>query len=186
VAVLLDSGGPGSSETRVLLIERTSNPDDPWSGQMAFPGGRIDPDDESPRAAAEREAREEVGLDLGQVARFLGCFDDVRAMARGKRLDLVITPHVFELTGGLRGADLKLTLQEDEVADVLWAPVEEMASGSLNGITTIERPKLGTIKLPCYEVGGKVVWGLTHMMLRNLFDILERFDASRKEHETGA
>ncbi|NNL85157.1 MAG: NUDIX domain-containing protein, partial [Myxococcales bacterium] len=53
-----------SAHTEVLFIERARHPDDPWSGHMALPGGRLDPVDASLRAAAERETREEVGVEL--------------------------------------------------------------------------------------------------------------------------
>ena len=156
------------SRTEILLIERTSRPDDPWSGQMAFPGGRIEELDESELVAALREAREEIGLDLESTARLLGASDDLRAMAGGRTLNLVITPFVFELVADIP----ELTLQEEEVASVLWAPLEELYSGRLDGTYTHERPGKGRVKLPCYNVGGKVVWGLTYMMLRNVFTIV--------------
>jgi 8-oxo-dGTP pyrophosphatase MutT (NUDIX family) len=167
VCIVLRPAGP--DETRVLLIQRTTRPNDPWSGQMAFPGGRLEPDDVDALTAAFREAQEEVGLDLASAARLLGRCDDVRAMARGRALPLVISPFVFELTAD----EVDFDLQRDEVARVVWAPVEEMVSGRLDSTTTVNRPGLASAKLPCYLVDGKVVWGLTYLMLRNLFNIIE-------------
>ncbi len=181
VAVVLQANGP--EETMVLLIERTTRSDDPWSGQMAFPGGRVDPEDDGPLSAACREVKEEVGIDLLRVARHVGAGDDLRAMARGKRLDLVVTPFIFVLE--VDPGELEMSLQADEVAGVLWVPFEELASGRHNGVKRHQRP--GTeviIKLPTYEVGGKVVWGLTYMMLRNLFDILERSDEEQRSKKS--
>jgi 8-oxo-dGTP pyrophosphatase MutT (NUDIX family) len=76
VAVVLREadGGP-----EVLFIERARRAGDPWSGHMAFPGGRIDPEDAHARGAAERETREEVGVDLAG-AEPLGRLDDLRAI----------------------------------------------------------------------------------------------------------
>ena len=59
-AILTDEQDPG-----LLLIHRVAHDRDPWSGHLAFPGGRIEELDASSRLAAEREAWEEVGLDLG-------------------------------------------------------------------------------------------------------------------------
>ena len=60
----------------LLFITRAQRAGDPWSGHLAFPGGRLDPDDADPRAAAERETREEIGLDLGPEE-YLGRLDDL-------------------------------------------------------------------------------------------------------------
>ena len=73
VAVVL---GPTPEGLQLLFIERAQHPDDPWSGHIAFPGGRIEADDPSPRAAAERETLEEVGLDLSN-AEYWGRVDDL-------------------------------------------------------------------------------------------------------------
>ena len=59
----------------LLLIERARREGDPWSGHMAFPGGRLDPTDSDPRSAAERETLEEVGVRLAR-AESLGRLDE--------------------------------------------------------------------------------------------------------------
>lgn len=180
VSVILRPDGP--EVTQVLLIQRTQRPDDPWSGQISFPGGRLEPEDSGPLDAAIREANEEVGLDLSTQGLLIGQSDDLRAMARGRPLNLVITPSVFALS-----KKPSLRLQASEVDDVLWAPVEEMASGRLDGVFTHQRPgpkgRRETLKLPCYTVDGKVIWGLTYMMLFNLFKIIERF--GQRDEEAG-
>src|SRR5258707_7926377 len=61
VALVL-AGDP--SDLRLCFIRRVEKPNDPWSGHMAFPGGRASLGDASARAVAEREAREEVALVL--------------------------------------------------------------------------------------------------------------------------
>lgn len=178
VSVILRPEGPET--TQVLLIQRTQRPDDPWSGQISFPGGRVEPEDPGPVEAAIREAHEEVGLDLSTQGRFIGQSDDQRAMARGRPLNLVITPSVFTLS-----EIPSLRLQVSEVDDVLWAPMEEMATGGRDGVYThqrlVENGVKETLKLPCYTVDGKVIWGLTYMMLFNLFKIIERFGQGNEE-----
>src|SRR5262249_57053733 len=85
-----------AQEPELLFIERARHPDDPWSGHMAFPGGRVDPGDSDPRAAAERETLEEVGLSLAG-AEALGQLDDLEGRHAGRRLPLVISAYVYHL-----------------------------------------------------------------------------------------
>src|ERR1700688_4826856 len=56
----------GAAELALCVIRRAERPGDPWSGHLALPGGRADPADPHPRAVAERETAEEVGLVLDE------------------------------------------------------------------------------------------------------------------------
>ena len=66
VAAILRDGGPGGEGAELFFIIRAEAPKDPWSGHIAFPGGRRDPEDETLLATAIRETREEVGIDLAR------------------------------------------------------------------------------------------------------------------------
>ena len=125
VATILRGRG---DETEVLLIRRAEHPNDPWSGHMAFPGGHVEPG-ERMRAAAERETREEIGLDLTARGSLIGRLDHTHAVARGRRVDLVIAPYVFELTG-----DIGPLQFSHEVTEVIWAPLRPMLLGHLHTI----------------------------------------------------
>lgn len=149
----------------LLFIRRAEHPNDPWSGHMAFPGGREDPRDPDLLATAVRETREEVALDLEHSARLLGRLDELPAVARGRRTGLTITPFVFELV-----APVALT-RNYEVAEVIWAPIGPMFHGEL--ATTFVYELAGQrVELPAYDVDGRIVWGLTHRMLEGLFQLL--------------
>jgi 8-oxo-dGTP pyrophosphatase MutT (NUDIX family) len=149
----------------VLLIRRSEQEGDPWSGHMAFPGGRREPDDRGCHETAVRETREEVGIKLDEHGELLGRLDDVAAIARGRPMDLVIVPFVFLLRE-------EVTLcRSDEVDEAVWARLEPLALG--HAATT--RPYLfdgKTIELPAFGVGPHVVWGLTYHMLHMLFALL--------------
>lgn len=149
-----------------LFIRRSEHPNDPWSGHMAFPGGRQDPDDVTLEDTAVREAHEEVGLDLRATAEPLGRLHDVQAIARSKRIDLVIVPFVFVLR-----ATVQLVPDPSEVDEVLWAPLGPMWRGE----TAATRPYVyegRPLDLPAFRVGERLVWGLTHRMIDMFFDEL--------------
>jgi len=146
----------------VLLIRRAEHPRDPWSGHMAFPGGREAPSDPDLLATAIRETHEELGFDLTGSAQLLGRLDTLPAVARGRRVGLVIAPFVFELTEEVS------VHPNQEVAEWLWTPLSPLFEGS--SATTMPYDFEGQrIALPAHDVQGRLVWGLTYRMLETLF-----------------
>ena len=149
----------------VLLIRRSENPNDPWSGHMAMPGGKMDPCDANTRQAAERETLEEVGLEINTHGRHLGRLDDVTAVARGQQLGLVIAPWVYVL-------NKEVTLNHNhEVQETIWVPVSDLMSDQFRD--TLPYDLGGTqLLLPCWRWKGRVIWGLTYGMLDTLFRVI--------------
>lgn len=155
-----------TEQPQVLLIRRAQRAGDPWSGHMAFPGGREEPCDESLLATALRETREELALNLADSGTLLGRLGDLPAIARGRRIGMVIAPFVFELTG-----DPELTYDPYEVAEAVWAPLDPLLRGARR--TTFAAEREGQpVHLPAHDVDGRIVWGLTYRMLENLFALL--------------
>ncbi len=158
---------PGGGEAEILLIRRADNPDDPWSGHMAFPGGRRDASDASLLATAMRETREEVGLDLASHGAVLARLPDVPAVVRGRRLGMTIAAFVF----AIRSEGEALLLPNHEVAETIWTPLGSIARGE--GATIFPYTHEGEVlQLPAVTVSGHVVWGLTFQMLHALFETL--------------
>jgi 8-oxo-dGTP pyrophosphatase MutT (NUDIX family) len=162
VAAILRASALGPE---ILFIRRAEHPSDPWSGHMAFPGGREEPQDGTLLHTAIRETREELALDLEANARLIGRLDELPAVARGKRTGLTIAPFVFELSN-----DVPVTANY-EVAETLWAPLEPLFRGER--ATKFPYEVAGNrVELPAHNVDGRIVWGLTHRMLEMLFALL--------------
>ena len=156
----------------VLLIRRASREGDPWSGHMAFPGGREDEADPDLFHTALRETHEEVGLDLDRHGSYIGRLDDIPAIARGHRVGMNIAPFVFELV------EERPLITNEEVEEVIWAPLTTLARGET--ATTVDYVLEGQhLALPAWDVQGRIVWGLTYRMLESLFSVVERDAAGR-------
>ncbi|MCK6549009.1 CoA pyrophosphatase [Myxococcota bacterium] len=154
-----------SAGLELLLIRRAEHPKDPWSGHMAFPGGRVDADDASAYAAALRETREELALDLELHGRPIGELSHQMAAAHGKPLPMVIHPFVFELAGE------PILAQNDEVQEVVWVSLAFLLDASNR--TEMDYTFAGQrVKLPCYPIGDRVLWGLTLRMIDELIEVL--------------
>lgn len=154
-------------ELELLFIRRAEHPSDPWSGHMAFPGGRVDPTDPSPLHAAVREAREEVALDLERHGHLLGELSHLPASARGKPIPMVVHPFVFAV-----GATLPTLVPDTrEVQETLWVPLSFLSNDTERG--TLERVYEDvTMTLPCYRYQGRTIWGLTLRMVDELVEVL--------------
>ena len=155
------------NDTEALFILRSVKEGDPWSGHMAFPGGHQDSSDSSLRTAAERETMEEVGLDLVEYGSYIGEIDWVQANPRGRNLDMVVAPFVYEMT-----KPVDQFKPNYEVADVLWGSLSDMYTGISH--TMHDFKVSGEIQsFPGYGVGDEIVWGLTYRMIELFFMILD-------------
>jgi len=142
-------------------MRRVQSPLDPWSGQVSLPGGKEEVGDTDLIHTARRETKEEVGVDLGTVSRYLGALDDHRAMARGRVVSTSVTPHVFWKT-----ASMELRMGP-EASYTFWLPLEPAATGKLDAIYRYKKGSAAA-SLPSWRYGEEVVWGLTYGILKNL------------------
>ena len=155
------------ARTEVLFIERARREGDPWSGHMAFPGGRMEPADAGTRGAAERETLEEVGLSLAE-ARHLGRLDDLQGRSQRSR-DMVVSAHVYELA---RPGPI---VTNQEVEQAFWFPVESLLESERH--VTYPHATYDGRQLPGILVGEPdrhIVWGLTYRFLDVFFSIIGR------------
>ncbi len=158
VAIVLVPNRAGNPE--VLLIKRAEHDGDPWSGQMALPGGRREPHDDSLLRTACRESREETGIELPPDA-LLGQLDDLHP--RTPVLPpIVVRPFVFGL------GERPMVATNPEVTLHLWVPLATLRSGA--GVSRVAIRGVD-LEVPSYVVGPHVVWGITERILRPIIDL---------------
>lgn len=164
VAMVLRQTDP---HVELLLIERARRNGDPWSGQMAFPGGMVVPSDYNARAAAERETCEEIGLTLA-AHDYLGRIDDMQGRHRGYPTGIIVSAYVYMATGGF-------TPQlNHEVRDVLWVPLTVFSEHMR--VVDVRHPAAPEECFPGIRVSddsNQIVWGLTHRFLETFFRLLD-------------
>jgi 8-oxo-dGTP pyrophosphatase MutT (NUDIX family) len=148
----------------VLLTERSSHMKN-HSGQVAFPGGRVDPVDPNLAAAAMREAWEEVGLSADYIE-VLGSLPTYTTIT-----SFVVTPVVALVRPGFQ-----LTLNPYEVAEAFEVPLDFLMDPANHRRHAIVGEGSNTrqwFSMP-YQDGTheRFVWGATAGMLRNLYRFL--------------
>lgn len=160
VTLIFRAGDGGHLD--LLLIRRADREGDPWSGQIALPGGRASPDDESLEATAVRETLEETGIDLARHGRVLGSLDDLRPRT-AVLPPIIVTPFVAALGGEI----VRPLVLSNEVAEAFWVPWNTLADPATTRES--ELVVLGTTwRGPAFVLGPRVVWGMTERILRQL------------------
>ena len=151
VPILLDSG-----EARVVYTLRTGDLPD-HAGQVSFPGGSLEPQDESLLVTALREAEEEVDLDPDLVE------------VIGELEDMYIPPSRFMVRPfvGLLGEEAELVLAPEEVEDIFSVSLEELMAPEAFDKVVWEREGRAH-EVPIFAVGRHEIWGATAAMTAGL------------------
>ena len=144
----------------VLLTQRTNHLRD-HAGQISFPGGRMDPGDQSPNDTALRESQEEIGLDPGRVE-IIGHLPQYLTVS-----GYSVTPVV-----GLVQAQAEYVLDEFEVADVFDVPLSFLLDPA-NHQVRLWQSEQGGRRFYSMPYENRFIWGATAGMLRNLYHLLK-------------
>ena len=162
VALILDDA-VSKDDPEIVFIERAQVLTDPWSGHIAFPGGRCEPGDHLPLDTAIRETEEEIGIDLS-TGRFLGRLGDLT----GRRSHhLVVSCFVFMMSG------VGPFLQNHEVANVFTLPMSRLLETKRQ--TEVQYDAWQGQVFPAIRLSNHeepIVWGLTYRFLENFFALL--------------
>lgn len=155
---------PAADSPELLFILRAEHGGDPWSGHVAFPGGRRDRGDGTLWATAVREAREEIALDLGAIGERLGQLDDVHPRTPALP-SIAITPFVVGVP-----ADT-MPRPGPEVDELFWIPLLDLANPRYGG--TVETPgPAGPYAHPSIRYGRYEIWGLTYRIVTQLLEVV--------------
>ncbi len=155
---------PKNEKTHIVLIERASsnNPKDRHGGQISFPGGKLEPTDESHLAGALREANEEVGV-ISEDIHVLGALSELYIPVSNFK--------VYSFVGALSYAP-KFTPQLSEVKSILEVPFENFLKKEVRKTKTISMSNGFRIpNVPFYDIQDHTIWGATSMILSELIEV---------------
>jgi 8-oxo-dGTP pyrophosphatase MutT (NUDIX family) len=162
VTLVLRPGGGG--ELELLMIKRAEFEGDPWSGHVAFPGGRQEPDDQSLERTAIRETWEETAIDIARDGAILGPLDEVSPRTPTVRR-VVVRPYVAAVVH-----DVEI-VESPEVAAAFWVPLSALRETAA-WITAEVEAHGQPLSVPAFAHGEYLVWGLTERILRGFLAVV--------------
>lgn len=152
---------PGDLE--ILFIERATDDRDPWSGHLAFPGGKVEMGERA-RQAAERETREEIGLVL-ESERYLGRMSDIV----GANLPVRVSCFAYAAV-----TDAIHPVASPEVRDVFWVRLSEIRNQERHRTVTVgfsgRSLEVPAIILP--QADKPALWGITYRLVMQFLEII--------------
>lgn len=153
-----------AGEPELLFIKRAHAEGDPWSGHIAFPGGRFEPVDATLEETAVRETFEELALDL-RLGQLLGRLDDLAPQSRSLP-SIIVRPFVAVVAG-----DLQL-VPSREVAATFWVPLTMLRDPRTQAehVMTVNGLRA---RFPAYRVSEHLVWGMTERIVRQLLTLFD-------------
>ena len=151
----------------VAMIRRAERAGDPWSGQMALPGGRAEPEDGDAESVAERETLEEVGIAL-ERDQLVGTMDEIPVLLGKVDTGIVLSPFVYALPG-----EPPAFILNGEVARAYWVPLGHLLGQEHPTELTVERSGR-RLRYPAIEYEQETIWGLTYRVLAGFSRLVDR------------
>jgi 8-oxo-dGTP pyrophosphatase MutT (NUDIX family) len=153
-----DAGREEADGAEILFIKRAERTGDPWSGHMAFPGGRAESYDASLLDIAMRETAEEVGIDARLGGRVLGRLPTVHP-ASARIPSVTVTPFVALAPEGATPRP-----QPSEVQEAFWMPLAALKESGPSAVVRWET-RDGTREFPAFPSPKGPIWGITERIL---------------------
>lgn len=142
----------------ILFVRRVQNSRDPWSGQMALPGGKREAEDKDLKATVIRETLEETNIDLNDNCRFLGVMSTFQSEPKP---EIKVLPFVI-----LVEDEPSIRLNQKELEEYFWIPVDEL-------IRNRKKAKFSFGEFPAFTVGNITIWGFTYRIVERFISFLE-------------
>ena len=153
---------PKDADWHMVFIERPKRKDDRHGGQISFPGGRREDDDDNLMATALREAEEEVGVTA----------EDVQLLGPLTELYIPVSNYLVNPYVGFLEYAPTFRPQPDEVHAILEVPFTEFLLPANRQKTDIKiNPQITLRGVPYFNIQGKVIWGATAMMMSELVEL---------------
>lgn len=151
---------PDEDATWIVFIKRQDY-QGVHSGQISFPGGGYEENDQNFQQTAIRETFEEIGVPMEEI------------VILGELSQLYIPPSKFLVRPFVGFIDRKPSFRPDptEVSEVFSIPVDKLLATENCQKKTV-RAGTGEITVPCFYVKNRLIWGATAMILSELLDII--------------
>lgn len=165
---------PKEDEWNIIFIKRNPNDRDRHGGQISFPGGKVEAEDNTFLDTALRETEEEIGIPQ----------NDIQVL--GALTELYIPVSNFQVFPYLGFMEKEPTyqLQEEEVSGILEVPFPHFENPANSRLIDLPVNDVLTMKnVPYFDIHGKVLWGATAMMMSELLaltQVSDAFEASLK------
>lgn len=154
---------PKNNEAHFVLIERVISKG-AHSGQIAFPGGRSEPEDIDTAQTALRETMEEIGVPIMKQ----------EIIKAGTPIYIPPSNYMVAPYLAFAKAELQFTPQPSEVKSIIEVPLLELLIDENKTTTVISTSYMKEAIVPCYTLQNQIVWGATAMMLAEFKELLSK------------